>query len=266
MHRCSVAAPSSSLPLVECTRAPPRARLATASSSPLPVSRLSVTAARRFSRPASIAPALTAASPDSMSARIAEGRAVVVGAGRTSIRAASTSSRPGSTPSSRRNRSVDAASCRWTATSSRVAAKVRMSRTCASSSSGDAVTSRVASATPARAFPDAIARRAPSRSTASPSPRRRRRSPSNHAEKPGDASTSTPSRSSRPSPGSSTASSDVPAISTFTSIVDPTGSRSCTTLALPTVSGPPSNLRSSERFHRSAPAGSSASGNKRSMS
>ncbi len=97
-------------------------------------------------------------------------------------------------------------------------------------------------------------------------PCRRRRSPSSHAVNPGLASISMPSSSSRPRPGRSTASPDVPPISTRTSTTVPAGSRSCTTFPLPTVSGPPRSRRSSDRFHRKAPAGSSASVKSRSIS
>ena len=182
-----------------------------------------------------------------------------------SILAAAISSGPRSSPSSRRNRSADESSWRWTATSSPVAANPRTSSTCASSLSGSTPTRRVARSTARPALPAASARSAPSRSTAPDSDASRRRSPSSHAVNPGLASTSTPSSSSRPRPGSSTAAAAVPSIRTRASIVEPLGSRSPTTLPLPTVSGPPSRRRSSDRFQRSALAGSSAPVKSRSM-
>ncbi len=158
---------------------------------------------RSVSTPAATAPALDRRLPGLQRAPAAAARPppVAGGAARRPARAACASSGPGSTPSSRRNRSIEAVSWRSTATSSPVPANARISRTCASSSSGSAATSRVASSTAVRALPDASARSAPSRSTASLSACRRRRSPSSQAVKPGLASISMPSRSSRPRPG-----------------------------------------------------------------
>ena len=137
------------------------------------------------SRPRSL-PRLTAASPDSRSACSAARPPPTPTGGRlVAIAPASASSGPGSTPSSRRNRSSDAESWRSTATSSPVAANARTRSTCASSFNGSAATNRVASSTAVRTLPEASARSAPSRRTASLSPWRCRRSPSNHAAKPG---------------------------------------------------------------------------------
>ena len=188
MLRWSAAAPSSSLPFVAWISADPSAR--SAAGFDLGVAGLARTGDRvpQLSRPASMAPAFTAASPDSRSAaRRASGSAHRRGDGaaRRPRRPASNSG-PGSTPSSRRNRSTEAESCRSTAAASPVAANARTSNTWPSSLSGSAATSRVASSTAVRAFPDASApQRAFAQDGLAQRSCSRRRSPSSQAVKPG---------------------------------------------------------------------------------
>ncbi len=206
----------------------------------------------------STAPARSAASPASSCARAWAPVLTSPGAGPG---ATARTPGPAARPSSRR-RSAPKASCwrsaLWT---SPAAANARMRIACACSLNGSIATRRAAWSAAASGAEAARLARAASASTASEAACRWRRSFVSHTSNDGLDGKSMPSRRSRPRPGARAASAQSPERTAWTSTNVP-GGRASATGDPRSTPGSPSRRRSSLRFQRSAPSGSSASANR----
>jgi len=217
--------------------------------------------ARRAASPASVAPAATAAAPDSRIACTETLPPIEVGRAICSP-AADRTAGPGAVPSSDSKSRVHAASWFAAARSSPRRRCSRMSSAWLFSSSGLISTTRVAQRTASSSSPRDINAWAASCRTASDAARRRCCSESSQASNPAAPRTLTPSSSVDPRPGRPSACVQVPRVTTSTSTTASSGKRSCTG-SPSSDAATPSPRRTSARFQRRARSGSSASSKSR---